>query len=108
MVASSHDPLIGTRIAGYRIDGFVGAGGMGRGYRATQLKLERTVALKLLAHDAVRDPAYRERFRRESLIAASVEHPNVIPVIEADEDGELLFIAMRYVEGTDLARELRT
>ena len=108
MVGISEDPLIGGRVAGYRIDGFVGSGGMGRVYRATQLKLERTVALKLLAHDAVRDPEYRERFRRESLIAASVEHPNVIPVIEADEDGDLLFIAMRHVQGTDLGRELRS
>src|SRR4051812_27321627 len=107
MVGISKDPLIGARVAGYRVDGFIGSGGMGRVYRATQLKLERTVALKLLGHDAVRDPAYRAQFRRESLIAASVEHPNVIPVIEADDDGERLFIAMRYVEGTDLGRELR-
>ena len=99
--------LVGSRVGGYRIDGLIGRGGMGAVYRATQLKLERTVALKLIAPEAAGDVLFRERFKRESLIAASVEHPNVVPIIEADEDGERLFIAMRYVEGTDLATMIR-
>src|SRR5207248_600361 len=93
-------------IAGYRLEDAVGRGGMGVVYRATQLALERRVALKLIAADRAEDPAFRERFELESRLAASIEHPNVIPVYEAGDDDGLLFIAMRLVEGTDLAEVL--
>ena len=93
-------------IAGYKIEEAIGRGGMGVVYRATQLALERTVAIKLIATERAQDPVFRERFRRESLLAASIEHVNVIPVYEAGEDDSLLFIAMRLVEGTDLGRLL--
>ena len=93
-------------IAGYRIDRAIGRGGMGVVYRATQLALERPVAIKLIATERAQDPVFRARFERESLLAASIEHPNVIPVYEAGEDDGLLFIAMRLVEGTDLAELL--
>ena len=75
-------------------------------YRATQLRLGRTVAFKVIAPDFARHAEYRRRFQREARLAASIEHPNVIPVYEADEleSGEL-YLAMRWVEGTDL-REL--
>jgi len=95
----------GQQLAGYRIDAVAGRGGMGVVYRATQLALDRTVALKLIAPDVAEDSGFRERFQRESRIAASIEHPNVIPVHEAGEADGLLFISMRYVDGTDL-REL--
>jgi CHASE2 domain-containing sensor protein len=90
-------------VAGYRIESVVGRGGMGVVYRATQLALERPVAIKLIATERAQDPVFRERFERESRLAASIEHVNVIPVYEAGEDDGLLFIAMRLVEGIDLA-----
>lgn len=93
-------------IAGYKIERAVGRGGMGVVYRATQEALDRAVAVKLIAPDRARDPVFRERFKAESRIAASIEHANVIPVYEAGEDDGLLFIAMRLVDGVDLGRHL--
>jgi serine/threonine protein kinase len=83
-----------------------GRGGMGVVYRATQLRLDRTVAFKSIAPELARDPEFRARFQREARLAASIEHPNVIPIYEADElDTGELYLVMRWVEGTDL-REL--
>ena len=93
----------GSTFAGYRIEAVAGRGGMGIVYRATQLALGRPVALKLIAADFAGDRAFRERFKREWETAASIDHPNVIPVYEAGEAEEHLFIAMRFVEGIDLA-----
>jgi hypothetical protein len=98
---------LGSTIAGYRIDAIAGRGGMGVVYRATQLTLNRPAALKLITPELAEDPAFRERFKRESHIAASIDHPNVIPVYEAGEADGLLFITMRYVDGTDLNRLVR-
>jgi streptogramin lyase len=75
---------------------------MGVVYRATQLRLKRQVALKLIASDLAADPSFRERFEHESEIAAQLEHPHVIPLYEAGEEDGQLYITMRYVEGTDL------
>lgn len=105
---SGRPPLEPTAIiAGYRIEERVGRGGMGVVYRATQLALERAVAIKLIATDHAQDPVFRERFKKESRIAASIEHPSVLPVYEAGEDDGLLFIAMRLIDGIDLAQLLR-
>lgn len=93
-------------IAGYRMQEVIGRGGMGVVYRATQLTLGRPVAVKLIAAERSEDPVFRERFKSESRIAASIEHANVIPVYEAGEDDGLLFIAMRLVEGCDLGQLL--
>jgi predicted Ser/Thr protein kinase len=93
-------------VAGYRIEAVAGRGGMGVVYRARQPALDRVVALKLIAPELSGDEAFRTRFSRESRIAASLDHPNVIPVYEAGEDGDRLFIAMRFVDGTDLGRML--
>jgi CHASE2 domain-containing sensor protein/tRNA A-37 threonylcarbamoyl transferase component Bud32 len=93
-------------IAGYRLERVVGRGGMGVVYQATQLALERPVAIKLIAAKRAQDPAFRERFKAESRIASSIEHANVVPVYEAGEDDGLLFIAMRLVDGIDLAQLL--
>lgn len=102
-------PLEPTAIvAGYRIEEAIGRGGMGVVYRAAQLALDRPVAIKLIAAERARDPVFRERFKLESRLAAAIEHVNVIPVYEAGEDDGLLFIAMRLVEGTDLARALES
>ena len=97
----------GSVLAGYRIEAMVGRGGMGVVYRATQLALERAVALKVVAPGLAHDPAFRERFGREAKLAASVEHPHVLPVYEAGEQDGVLFLSMRFVEGEDLASFLR-
>lgn len=94
-------------IGGYEMLKVLGRGGMAVVYHAQQLALERHVALKLIAPDYARSPIFRERFLRESRIAAAVEHPNVIPLYEAGEDAGLLYIAMRYVDGFDLDAVLR-
>jgi CHASE2 domain-containing sensor protein len=90
-------------IAGYRIVSLIGRGGMGVVYEAVQLTLDRPVALKLINPARADDEAFRARFVRESHAAAGLEHPHVIPVYEAREDGGLLFIAMRLVRGPSLA-----
>jgi serine/threonine-protein kinase len=76
-------------------------------YRADDEALERKVALKLLAPELAEDDRFRERFLRESKLAASIEHPHIIPVYDAGEADGLLYIAMRYVEGRDLKTMLR-
>src|SRR3954449_3797845 len=93
---------IGSVFAGYRIEGVAGEGGMGRVYRATQMALDRLVALKVIMPELAGDPDFRARFEREAHLSASIDHPNVIPVYEAGEADGRLFIAMRWVEGTDL------
>ena len=93
----------GTTFAGYRIESVAGRGGMGIVYRATQLALGRPVALKLLATQYAADEDFRERFKREWETAAAIDHPNVIPLYEAGEADDHLFLAMRYVNGVDLA-----
>jgi serine/threonine protein kinase len=92
----------GSVVAGYRIDEVAGRGSMGVVYRATQLGLARPVALKLIASEIAHDVRFRERFKRESQLAASIDHPNVIPIYEAGEVDGALFLAMRCVDGTDL------
>lgn len=91
-------------IDGYRIEGILGQGGMGVVYRATQLALDRPVAVKVIAAELAADLQFRERFRIESKVAAAIEHPNVIPVYEAGEDDGVLYISMRLVDGVDLER----
>jgi serine/threonine-protein kinase len=80
---------------------------MGVIYKATQLTLNRTVALKLVAPELAHDEAFRERFKREAELAASLDHPNILPVYEAGEVGGQLFLAMRFVLGTDLDSLIR-
>lgn len=98
------DPAIGSTLAGYRIESLVARGGMGVVYRATQLALERPVALKVIARELAGKEGFRERFLRESRLAASLDHPSVVPVYDArEEDGELI-VAMRLIEGGDLRK----
>src|SRR4051794_2660111 len=92
----------GDVFAGHRIDAVAGRGGMGVVYRAVHLALERVVALKLIAPAYAGEPDFRARFVRESRAAASIEHPNVIPIFSAGEDQDVLYISMRFVEGQDL------
>src|SRR5581483_7265978 len=92
----------GSTFAGCRLEAVAGRGGMGVVFRATQLALQRPVALKAIVPDLAADLAFRERFQRESHLAASLDHPNVIPVYEAGELDGTLYLIMRWVEGTDL------
>jgi YVTN family beta-propeller protein len=85
----------------------VGRGGMSVVYRAEDRRLSRPVALKLLASELAEDPGFRERFLREARIASSIEHPAVVPVYDAGAVDGQLYIAMRYVEGSDLRRVLQ-
>jgi YVTN family beta-propeller protein len=96
------DTRIGTELAGYQIETVVGRGGMGTVYLAEHRRLRRKVALKLLLPDLSADERFRARFLRESEIAASLDHPHVIPIYDAGEVDGLLYLAMRYVEGDDL------
>jgi YVTN family beta-propeller protein len=103
----SPDLARGTELAGYRIDALLGRGGMGVVYLAEDLRLKRRVALKLLAPRLAEDESFREGFLAESELAASLDHPNIVPIYEAGEADGRLFIAMRYVEGSDLKQLLR-
>jgi serine/threonine protein kinase len=96
----------GSRIAGYRLEEQIGQGGMAVVYRAYDPRLDRRVALKILAPALAQDEAFQRRFIRESRAAAAVDHPNIIPVFEAGESGGVLFIAMRFVHGGDVRRLL--
>jgi serine/threonine-protein kinase len=102
MSGSMTDPRIGTVLAGYRIESMLGRGGMSVVYLAEDLRLKRRAALKVLAPELAQDASFRERFIAESELAAGLDHPNVIPIFEAGEADGVLFIAMRYVESTDL------
>jgi serine/threonine protein kinase/actin-like ATPase involved in cell morphogenesis len=96
----SHQP--GSEIAGYRIESLIGRGGMAVVYRAEDMRLGRKVALKLLTPQLASSDQFRQRFIRESRLAASLDHPNIVPIYEAGEADGQLFIAMRYVLGRDL------
>jgi YVTN family beta-propeller protein len=98
---------LGEQLGGYRVEALIGRGGMGEVYRAHDERLDRNVALKILAPRLAHDQAFRERLLRESRLAASLDHPNVVPVYDAGEIDGLFFLAMRYVEGTDLRALLR-
>ncbi|WP_327282058.1 MULTISPECIES: serine/threonine-protein kinase [unclassified Streptomyces] len=94
--------LLGKQIAGYLVESEIGRGGMAVVYRARDLRLDRLVALKLLAPELARNDTFRQRFAHESKVAAAIDHPHIVPVFEAGETDGLLYIAMRYVPGQDL------
>ena len=96
------DLWIGREILGYSVESLVGRGGMGVVYRAYDLRLKRSVALKLVAPELSQDDEFRTRFLAETELAASLEHPNVVPIYDAGEVDGQLYLAMRYVEGSDL------
>jgi CheY-like chemotaxis protein len=107
MADTSDDPRLGTVIAGYRIEGRIGRGGMGVVYRAQHLNLQRRAAIKIIAPDLAESEGFRERFTREARIAAALQHPNIVTVYDAGEVDGLLYLAMQYIEGKDLAAILR-
>lgn len=93
---------VGSVFAKCRVEDVIGHGDMGVVYRAEELALQRPVALKLILPEYSDDARFRERFRRESRIAAAIDHQNVIPVFDAGDEAGVLYIMMRLVEGTDL------
>jgi serine/threonine protein kinase len=103
------DPQLtsGDTIVDYTVESLIGCGGMGEVFRAADLRLARAVALKVLAPALADDPGSRARILRESQVAASIDHPNVIPIHSAGEADGHVYIAMRLVEGSDLRAELR-
>src|ERR1700716_2727229 len=105
--AGMADLAAGAQFAGCRIKGVLGRGGIGVIYRATELRLGRPVALKLIATEQAADPDVRERFEREARMTASIEHPHLVPVYAAGEEDGHLYLVMRYVPGTDLHALLR-
>jgi serine/threonine-protein kinase len=104
----SVDPLIGTVVAGHRIEAVIGRGAMGVVYRVTHVQLKLTRALKLLPAHLADESALRDRFEREWRAAAMIEHPSIVEVLDAGEEHGRLYIVMRFVEGTDLGVILRS
>ncbi|HXJ66359.1 MAG TPA: serine/threonine-protein kinase, partial [Actinomycetota bacterium] len=102
----STDLRPGSQVAEYRIERLIGRGGMGVVYQAEHVHLGKHVALKVLPTEYMEDPDFRSRFEREARLAASLEHPNIVPVTDAGEFEGELWIAMRYVDGTDLREVL--
>jgi serine/threonine-protein kinase len=102
MLSVSVDSRIGSKLFGYRVEALLGRGGMGVVYRAYDQRLKRRVALKLIAPELAEDERFRERFLAETELAASLEHPNVVPIHDAGEVDEQLYLAMRCVDGGEL------
>ena len=100
-------PMVGDELAGYRLRGVLGRGGMSVVYEAENPRLGSTVALKVLAPELATDDVFRARFLKESRVAASLNHPNVIPIYDMGAHEDLLYIAMRFVAGEDLRGVLK-
>src|SRR6202012_1224805 len=100
-------PMVGDEFAGYRLRSVLGRGGMSVVYQAENLRLGSVIALKVLSPELATDDVFRARFLEESRIAASLNHPHVIPIYDMGSSDELLYIAMRYVSGTDLRQIIK-
>ena len=94
----------GETFAGYRIEGVLDRGGMGVLYKAIDPALDRPVALKIIAPEHTQNETAVARFKAEARLAASLEHQNIVPIHRAGEEGGVLYLAMRYVPGTNLRR----
>ena len=108
MADTTTDPHLGRVVAGYRIEERIGRGGMGLVYRAEHLNLRRRAAIKIIAPELAEASGFRERFNREARIAAALQHPNIVTVYDAGEEDGLLYLAMQYIEGSDLSAVLRS
>ena len=87
------DQRIGSEVAGYRIERLIGKGGMSAVYLAEHLALGRKVAFKILAHELSQEQAFRDRFVRESRLAASIDHPNIVPIYDVGEHDGLPYFS---------------
>src|SRR5260370_23768314 len=102
-VESHRVPLpAGVRLGPYEILAHLGGGGMGEVYRASDTRLDRIVAIKVLPAALANDPARRERFRREARAVSSVTHPHICPLYDVGCDRDIDFLVMEYVEGGTL------
>ena len=100
-------PLVGDEFAGYRMRAVLGRGGMSVVYQAENPRLGSDIALKVMAPELATNDAFRARFLEESRIAASLNHPNVIPIYDTGSSDGLLYIAMRFVAGTDMRQMIK-
>jgi Tol biopolymer transport system component len=96
----------GTTFSHYRIQEKLGSGGMGEVYRATDTRLQREVAIKVLASGFAQNPAWMSRFQREARVLASLNHPHIAAIYEIEESGGMRAIAMELVEGPTLAERM--
>src|SRR5580765_4215441 len=94
--------MIGRTLGHYRIDGKLGAGGMGIVYKAHDTRLERSVAIKMLPADAAGHQERRRRFVQEAKAASALNHPNIVHVYDIDTADDVAFMAMEYVDGQTL------
>ena len=94
--------MIGTTLGPYRIESQAGRGGMGIVYRATDTRLQRPVAIKLLPADAIADPDRKARFVREAQAASALNHSNIVTIYQIGTEGSTDFIAMEFVVGRSL------
>ena len=99
---SGRVPGVGDTLGGYTLESLLGRGGSGSVYLATHDRLERKAALKIISPELAHDDEFRARFLREAQLAASLDHPNVIPIFDAGDADGVLFLAMRYVSGSNL------
>ncbi len=107
VTAAEPESAVGSSFAEHRIDAVVGRGGMGVVFRATDLALARTVALKVIASQVGRDRLFQAHFARECRLAARIEHPHVVPIYSAGEAEGVAYLTMRYVDGPDLGGVIR-
>jgi predicted Ser/Thr protein kinase len=105
--AALAEPGTPELVPGYKLIRLIGEGGMGVVYEALRLEDERRVALKVMAPAVADTQAFRRRFARETEIASSLEHPHIVPVIDAGTEGKTPYLAMEYIDGTDLEQRLR-
>jgi serine/threonine protein kinase len=99
--------LAGTVIAGFRVRSLIGEGAMGAVYLAEDLSQTQRVALKVLDPELARDERFRQRFLRESQVASSLDHPNIVPSLASGDEDGVLYLAMEYIDGVDLRELLR-
>ncbi|MCB9105876.1 MAG: serine/threonine-protein kinase [Anaerolineales bacterium] len=104
---SQSDPLIGTRLGAYEVIEAIGEGGMARIYRGFHTELNRYAAIKVINWGLQEDPEFTERFRREAQAIASLRHPNIVQIYDFGKHASGYFMAMEFIEGSDLAVRLR-
>src|SRR5689334_22723087 len=100
-------PRTADSISGYRLEKLVGVGGMGEVHRATQLSLNRTVAVKLLNPELAKDPSFVARFQKEAAALATLSHPNIVSILEKGQSGDTYYLVMEYVDGQSLREVIR-
>jgi serine/threonine protein kinase len=98
---------VGAAVGNFRLQSLIGEGAMGSVYLAEDTRRGGRVAVKLLGSELARDERFRQRFLRESQLAAGLDHPNIVPTIASGEEDGALYLAMAYVEGSDLRELLR-